>query len=155
METITLAYGYNLFGQSEVTLLHDAFPEAIAIAHEDPAALVREVEQILVGITKAILAKFLNVVRKTKGSYLSEVDKQRLEDLQSLKVYFTRRMRLATVQRALVPQLDNLARLLPRPQSRSYPSQQAKYCFFQAIAAFDLEQAKRLISGSEKTGYNV
>lgn len=150
-----MAYGYNLFGQSEVTLLHDAFPEAIAIAHEDPAALVREVEQILVGITKATLAKFLNVVRKTKGSYLSEVDKQRLEDLQSLKVYFTRRMRLATVQKALAPQLGNLVPLLPRPQSRSYPSQQAKYRFFHAVTTFDLEQAKRLISGSAKTGYNV
>lgn len=155
MKSIKVTYGKNLFGQFEVCLYHDVLKEPIGIAHNDPAEIRREVEQLLVITVKTLLAKYLTVVRKTKGNYLVGDDRQRLDDLNEVKSYFTRRMRLATVQRTLKAHLLNVSALLPGKRSRFYPSQLLKYEFFQAVCAFQLEQIDRLATVPSKPGYNV
>lgn len=148
MQRISMTYGPNLFGQSEVTLLHDALPEGITIVHEDPATIAREVESILVGETKAILAKFLNVVKKSKYEFLSCTDQANLQDLEKLKRGFTRRTRLQKMQERLFLNEDKIKALLPSPRSRYYPSQTCKYDFFQAVIRFELSHISALISSN-------
>ena len=79
----------------------------------------------------------------------------RFEQLKEVKRYFNRRMRLATVQRALDTHLGNIRALLPAERSKFHPSQTAKYHYFIAVINFNMDRIDELLQVPQNPVYNV
>lgn len=150
MEAIKLTYNRNLMDEFELNLHHSALGKPFEIVVANPDRLGRKTEEAIAICTKLLLGKYLSVVKYSKGAYLDDREKQRYEDLRELKRYFTQKMLLPTIQRALAPNLIKIHSFMPNPKSRNYPSQLSKFRFFRAVTDFDLKQIEQLVTGTAK-----
>ncbi len=151
MKTLTLAVGHDLFGELEISVHHDGLPHPILISAEDFEKLKHGLERQLVVSARVAIRKFITITRKSRPYYLPDEIKQKLESLEDCIEKINSRTRLATFQFRIKPHLTSLEFLLPRPQSRLYPSQRDKAQFIQQLVEFRLDELDSLIDDKRNT----
>lgn len=145
MKTLIIHLESNLFGETEVHILHASLAHPMIVAYSDLDTTLRELERQLVIESKSVLKKYITVFKKSKGFYATPEENKAFESIKEFLPYLSRRMRLKTVQNAILLKLSMIKTLLPSSKSRFLPSQTAKIDFLEAMAAFDLDSAKKLI----------
>lgn len=153
MKTFNSEVRRCLFGELQVLIHHEALPYPITVSGQDFEKLKRDLERQLVVSARIMIRKFITITRKSRPHYVPDEIKEKLEPLEDCIGKINSRTRLATFQLRIKPHIPDLEFLLPRRQSRLYPSQSKKTQFIQQLIEFRMEELDSIINA--KTDSNV
>ncbi|MCB1124137.1 MAG: hypothetical protein KJT03_21480 [Verrucomicrobiae bacterium] len=151
MKTLVLEVGRSLFDELEISIHHEGLPHPIQISAQDSEKLKRDLERQLVLSVKVTIRKFVTITRKSRSYYIPDEIKGKLEALEDCIGKLNSRTRLATLQLRIKPHLPEFEFLLPRRQSRLYPSQSKKAQFIQQLVEFRMDELESLINDKRNT----
>lgn len=151
MKTLVLEVGRSLFDELEISVHHEGLPHPIQISAQDTEKLKRDLERQLVVSARVAIRKFVTITRKSRPYFVPDEINQKLEALEDCIGKINSRTRLATFQLRIKPLLPDLEFLLPRYQSRWYPSQSKKSQFIQQLVEFRMEELDSMIDDKRNT----
>ncbi|MCR9102405.1 MAG: hypothetical protein NXI25_20790 [bacterium] len=132
----------ELFGDIQLSIVHEALPEPIIAGHVDPDQAVAKLVEQVVARSKDIAHKYLGVVKNSKGSYLNMEDRQAFDQAKEALQGLRRNTPLPRLQLALSSFLPLAKKLMSSPRSRFRRSQEAKIDFLTMVAEFSPEALK-------------